>query len=337
MAYTKVTTDEVKPMLKTAKDLKTQVDTLKKAKGDKKRLAALEKQYAAAVKAVTTKAAADMKIATSGLKQCEKAVEEHLGRAGKRMVDSRAALAKYKKSRNNADLRPCADIEDDIRELADAADNEMDDLARSWNEYRTLDLGLDSKDQKDFISARKAVMDRTAILRTKVNKLVAMASEAEALQTAVTEATQGFETSTENRLRHAQELKKSVESTLVTLKKKNDPSRLVAVLKRWEEWRDIDDFAEFAGVIEDRRRAYKEAVATAQAANTALSTLKRSIATKKSVFTPEDLEDRKIAAVLGEVDEQFATFEAEVREGLDSIKTIAQILKDGEARVKRGR
>ena len=332
MAYTKVTIATLGPHIKKAEQLKGQIAAAKKAK-DKKQLANLEKEFAATAKTITTKANADMKTVIASLKQCETTVEGKLAAASKRVAESRTALNAYKKSKKAADLKVCDGVAADVDELYKAADDDMDALAVSWNEYRTLDIKLDPKIAKEFLSARKAIMDRTVVLRTKVNKAAGLTAEAEAIETASMEVTQGFETSTENRIRHADELYKSVDTTLTTLYAKNDPNRVVAVAQRWREWKGYN----FDGDIEDRRRAYKDVTITAQAFNTAQSQLRRTIATKKAVFTAEDLNDDKIVKRLGEVDQRFGKFEDDVKQGLAALKEIAGILKEGEAAVKRRR
>ena len=333
--YKKLTTIRTDALKSTADQFRKEVDALKKAKGDKAKIAELEKRYAVAAAAAAKNATADLKIAATGFKTMAKFVEDLNGTASKRLVAAREGLAKFKKTSDVAALRPCQNLKRDIEAMASNSGDEVDRFAASWNPYRTANIGVEDKLLKEFNALRKGIIDNTIIVCTKVNKMMAMLAEAGSLDAAGASASQDFPATAENKLREAIALQRSVEDTVKALYSKNDPRTISNGKNQIDTWVK-GEFGSFTNQLEVRRSLYKALTATGQASNTTLSALRRTITNGRALFSPKDLKDPKIAQVIAAVDKQFADFEAETKLGLKDLTEIAKLMTQADQRANRG-
>lgn len=317
--------------------IKKQIDDLKKAKGDKKQIAKLEKDHTVVAKTLVQILTQDIKIAADGLKKLDQLVEAAVGTAAKRLAAARTGMKEFQKRRDESLLRPCTGLGGEVERLEKQADTLMTEFAVSWNEYRQPNFkGVDANLLKDFSKTRAAIIDRTILIRSKQQKLVSLTAEAGTIETAAVEAVQDFETDTDNRLAQAIELRETVNKVIVQGKKKNDPNLISRALPGFKEWSGLP-FKEFKGQVAVRKSQYKSLTTVAQVNNQAVSSLKRSITNGKQMFSAEDLKDDKVAEVMGEIDKTFAEYESTVRTNLKALPEVAKLLTEADKRVKAGR
>jgi hypothetical protein len=316
---------------------KKNLDALKKAKGDKKQIAKLEKQLAAESKPVVTIATRDIKVAAAGMKKLEAEVESLLGAASKRLIDARAALKAFEAKKDTKVLAGLADLGDDLQEMAERANKAMEAFAVSWNEYRQAKFSVDPKLLKDFSALRSGIIDRTIKVRGKQQKIVGIAAEGASLESRALEADQGFETDSENRLGQLVKLHNDVKNVIVQASKKNGPDLIERSVPQYQAWLDNPNFDEFKAGHPIRQGHYKSMTSVAQLNNQALSTLKRTVANGKKLLTAADLKDGKIQQVVKEIDATLGNYEALVKKNLKILPELAKMMTAGDKRLKAGK
>ena len=325
--------DKAEKLDKDATQLAKQITDLKKKKGDKKQIAALEKQYATVVKNCSDVFTKDIRIAASGLKKMEAEVEAAVGAGSKRLVAARTGLKNYRAKRDESLLKPCFGLEAELKKLEEKADGLMMDYAVSWNEYRQANFDVPDKAKAEFAKLRTGIIERTILIRTKHQKLVAMASEASSLETAALDAGQDFETDTDNRLVQLKEVLANVQNAIVQNGKKNDPKMIGNALDKFQAW-VASPFPDFKQGYTVRKALYKSLTATGQSSNQMLSGLRRTVDNGKKLLTPQDLKDDRIARVVSDLDETFSAFENDVKTNLKALPELAKCMNEADKRMK---
>jgi hypothetical protein len=242
-------------------------------------------------------------------------------------------LKSYRAKKVDAMLKPCFGLEAELKKLEQKADGLMMDYAVSWNEYRQANFDVPDKAKAEFAKIRGTIIERTIVIRTKHQKLVGLASEASALETAAVDAGQDFETDTDNRLVQIREVLATVKSAIVQNGKKNDPKMIGNALDKFQDWITLP-YKDFQQGYTVRKALYKSLTATGQSSNQTLSSLRRTVENGKKLLTPQDLKDDRIARVVSDIDETFSTFEDEVKTNLKALPEIAKCVNEAEKRMK---
>lgn len=336
--YTTLSTSTVNVMVSALKPFQKELDDLKKAKGDKKKIAELEKQIALKTQNVVKKLDADIATAKSGCNQMLLAVEGMLTEGAKALQLAKAVVAQLK-SGKRATVAVAQDAPRHLAELAANADAEMYAYGGSWDAYRMFNPALPDGAAKNFSSVRQKIMDDTKSARQKVDKLKALAEEAtglakEAAALAAGAAASPDESRREAELLHAQvhKMAKSLYEGKTTVENTAD-----LVNRIGGNLQNATDVRQLAQLLVSAEQSFAFTKKAAQTWAATIASMKKAFASGKSAIPAGLHKDGVIAKCLDECTTAIEKAERDAKAASLSLPTLAQAITAAQARVKKGK
>ena len=184
MPYAPVKTTSVDVLVRSFKELNSEIKELEKKKGDKKKVADLKKELDEKGKKIEKKLGDDIKAIHANGKKHFQNVDQWLGQAEGFLKTAKESVTKFEKTKDHSLVLVVEGGPATIRHLLDEAKSDADDFGKSWFEYRAYNptsQGLDDKYAKSFAKARMDLMGESKGYGAKVGKIENLVSEAQSL------------------------------------------------------------------------------------------------------------------------------------------------------------
>jgi len=339
MPYPKMEKKTIEVMKVSLNALKKTIEDMKKdKKADKKKIAALEKEFVVKSQTIGKKFNDDMKAIKASFIASSLQIEAYLTEAMKSLMTLKAKLAEYKKTHLPADKMILDGGLPHIKAIYETANEEMNQFGGSWNEYREVAPGVESKYSAEGTSIRLAIIETTKSLRTKVKKIEGMVSEAAAIREAGESDSSLVLPSAEDNVKKAQKMVDQITAVVKPMSGgKNSPAGIVNTLAQFKSNANATPEALAGGILAFITTLYNSNTQIVQGFTSNLSSMKKVLATGKSMFTPLDLKDGKVAAKIKEGDDLVLHWDGQVKTAQTSIVEMAKILNAANEKAKKAK
>jgi len=318
------------------KEFKKELDTLKKNKGDKKKIAELEKQIDLKCKNFAAKVLGDFHIAKQGCDALTLQIEAYLKNASESVQATKAAAERYKKARANSDKSIVEAAPAHLKSVYDLAKKEMDDYAVTWNCYRSnYGDAVDPKYMKEIGPVREDIIERTKTCRGKTDQIEQMSKEVEPYKAVVADAGALTMATPEEKV---EELKKLLTLLQEMAKPLNTGKGTVEAV--------VNNLETFKGKVKQKKdiikasmtaneQAYAFNVKSTQGHVSALASMKKALTTGKSAIHQMYLKDPGVAEKIKECDEYVAGWDTKVKEGMTACNEMAKLMTQMQQMFKK--